>query len=344
MQGGILEPDSILPPAATTTGTVTTDLMPTPQGGVHCQHQASKSPSHEIKKVQLDDSNNSGATLCLFGDGSMSFGSLAPTPFHAPQFTSMPRKAMTEARVHSLSRDSDSMAGPHDQTEVFLMDFGRSLPPTTPIPSISGSQLVGGSVYAPLFPPTIGAAGASLNLAQAEECYTLISECRLLSIGLACGFCQLSGEEAAGQLQVLATAQEILHKPQGDASNTLEESHTPLLMHIMKFDAKLGMYLGDANKDMTDKAKEIWMCIQVMATASDMTPDAHLRFVLFLLDQLLVISLGLSFQQDIPFSLVHGPKAITFQNRASTSHSIPLALDDSGMLSQTPRPPYHQLK
>ena len=56
MQGGMPEPDSALPPAATTTGTVTVDLMPAPQGGVRHQRQASKSPSHKIKKVRLDDS------------------------------------------------------------------------------------------------------------------------------------------------------------------------------------------------------------------------------------------------------------------------------------------------
>ena len=168
-----------------------------------------------------------------------------------------------------------------------------------------------------LFPLTIGAGGATVNLAQVEELYTLTSECRLLSIGLEHGFCQLSGEEAASRLQALATAQKILCKPQGDASNAWEESHMPLLMHVTKFNAKLGTYLGDANKDMTDKAQEIWTRIQAMAMALDMTPDMHLRLTLFLLDRLLVISLGLSFWQDIPFSL---------------------------MLSQTPRPPYHWLK
>ena len=185
-------------------------------------------------------------------------------------------------------------------------------------------------MYALLFPPTIGARGATLNSAQAEELYTLTSECRLLSIGLVHGFCQLSGEEAVGRLQALAATQEILRKPRGDASNALEESHVPLLVHVTKFNAKLGTYLGDANKDMMDKAKEIWMRIQAMAMASDMTPDVHLRLALFLLDQLPVISLGLSFQQDVSFSLAHGPEAITFQNRACTSHSIPPALDDSG--------------
>ena len=98
----------------------------------------------------------------------------------------------------------------------------------------------------------------------------------------------------------------------------------------MKFDAKLGTYLGDANKDMMDKATEIWTGIQAVATVLDMTPDVHLGLALFLLDQLPVISLRLSFCQDIPFSLMHGPKAITFQNRAGTSHSIPLAPDDLG--------------
>ena len=219
MQGGTPEPNSTLPPAATTKGTVTVDLMPAPQGGVCHQHQASKSPSCKIKMARLDDSNSSGATLSLIGDGSTSFKSLAPTPFHEPQFTSMPGKAMTEARAHSLSRDSDSLAGPHDQTEVFPMDFGWPLPPTTPIPSISGSHLVGGSMYAPPFPLTIGTGGATLNSAQVEELYTLSSECRLLSIGLACGFCQLSGEEAVSRLQALATTQEILRKPRGDISN-----------------------------------------------------------------------------------------------------------------------------
>ena len=77
----------------------------------------------------------------------------------------------------------------------------------------------------------------------------------------------------------------------------------PLLMHVTKFNAKLGTYLGDANKDMTDKAEEIWTHIQAMAMALDMSPDAHLGLVLFLLDQLPVISPGLSFWQDIPFSL-----------------------------------------
>ena len=250
MQGGTPEPDSTLPLAATTNGTIATDLMPAPQGGVHHQHQVSKSPSCEIKKVRLDNSNSSGATLSLIGDGSTSFGSLAPTPFCAPQFTSTPGKAMTEARAHSLSRDSNSLAGPHDQMEVFPTDFGRSLPPTTPVPSISESQPVGGSVYAPLFPLTIGTGGTTLNLAQAEELYMLASECRLLSIGLVRGFCQFSGVEAASRLQALATNQEILCKPRGDGSNAWEESYMPLLTHVMKFNAKLGMYLGDANKDV----------------------------------------------------------------------------------------------
>ena len=304
--------------------------MPAPDGGVCHQHQARKSPSREIKKVWLDDSNSSRATLSLIGDGSASFGSLPPTPFHVPQFTSTPGKATTETRAHSLSRDSDSLAGPNDQTEVFPTDFGWSLPPTTPVPSVLGSQPVGGSMYAPLFPLTIGAGGATLNSAQAEELYMLSSECRLLSIGLAHGFCQLSGEEAASRLQALAATQEILCKPQGDASNAWKESYVPLLMHITKFYAKLGMYRGDANKDMTDKAMEIWTCIQATATALDMTPDAHLGLALFLLGRLPMISPGLSFWQDIPLSLACGPEAITFQKKASTSCSTPLALDDSG--------------
>ena len=166
----------------------------------------SKSPSH-------DNSNSSGATLSLIRDGSTSFGSLTPTPFHVPQFTSTPGKAMTEARARSLFGDSDLLAGPHDQTKVFPMDFGWPLPPTTPIPSISGSQLVGSNVYALLFPLTIGTGGTTLNLTQAEELYMLASECRLLSIGLVHSFCQLSEEEAVSRLQALASTQEILHKP-----------------------------------------------------------------------------------------------------------------------------------
>ena len=63
MQGGMLEPDSTLPPAATTTGTIAADLMPAPQGKVRHQCQASKSPSYEIKRAWLEDSNSSGATL-----------------------------------------------------------------------------------------------------------------------------------------------------------------------------------------------------------------------------------------------------------------------------------------
>ena len=329
MQGGTPEPASTLPLAATTNGTVAADLMRAPQGGVHRQCQASKSPSREIKKARLDNSNSSEATLSLIGDGSTSFGSLTPTPVCMPQFTSMPRKAMTEARARSLSRDSDLLAGPHDQTEVFPPDFGQPLPPPMPISSISGSQPVGGSTYALPFPLTIGAGGATLNLAQVEELYTLASECRFLSIGLVRGFCQLSGEEAASRLQALTATQEILHKPRGDPSNAWEESYAPLLTHITKFDATLGTYLDDANKDMTDKATEIWTRIQAMAMASDMTPSAHLGLALFLLDQLPVILPGLSFQ-DIPFSLALGPKAITFQRRADTSCSIPPALDDSG--------------
>ena len=64
--------------------------------------------------------------------------------------------------------------------------------------------------------------------------------------------------------------------------------------------------------------------------ASDMAPNVHIRLTLFLLDRLPVISPGLSFQQDIPFSLVHGPRAITFQNRAGTSLSTPPAPDNLG--------------
>ena len=73
MQGGMPEPDSTLSPAATTDGTVAADLMPAPQGGVHHQCQAGRSPSHKIKKAQLDDSNSSGANLSLIGDRRASF-------------------------------------------------------------------------------------------------------------------------------------------------------------------------------------------------------------------------------------------------------------------------------
>ena len=337
VQGGMLEPDSTLSPAATTNGTITADLMPAPEGRVHHQCPVSRSPSHETKKVWLDDSNSSGATLSLIGDGSASFKSLAPTPVCMPQFTSTPGKATTEARACSLSRDRDSLTGPHDQTEVFLTDFGWPLPPPTPIPSIPGSQPVGGSVYAPPLPLTIDAGSTTLNSAQVEELYTLASECRLLSIRLACGFCQLSGEEAVSRLQALTTAQEILHKPQRDPCNAWEESYVPLIVHVTKLDAKLGMYLDDANKDMTDKAMEIWMRIQAMAMASDMTPNVHLGLALFLLDRLSVISLGLSFWQDIPFSLALGPKAITFQRRASTSRSIPPVPNDLGAAQSNSR-------
>ena len=45
MQGGMPEPDSTLLLAATTTGTVTADLIPAPQGGLHCQRQV-KSKRH----------------------------------------------------------------------------------------------------------------------------------------------------------------------------------------------------------------------------------------------------------------------------------------------------------
>ena len=154
----------------------------------------------------------------------------------------------------------------------------------------------------------------------------LASKCRLHSIGLARVFCQLSEEDVAIRLQPLAAGQEILHKSQGDASNAWEE----LYMHVTKFDAKLGMYLGDANKGMMDKAMEIWMHIQAVAPALDMTPDVHLGLTLFLLDWLPMISPGLSFQQDIPSSLMQRPEAITFQKKAGTSHSTPPVPDDSG--------------
>ena len=50
MQGGMPEPDSTLPLAATTNGTIATDLMPASQGGVCHQCQVSKSPSLKPKR------------------------------------------------------------------------------------------------------------------------------------------------------------------------------------------------------------------------------------------------------------------------------------------------------
>ena len=282
MQGGTPEPDSTLPPTATTTGTIAADLMPASQGGVHHQHQASKSPSHKIKKAQLDDSNSSRATLFLIGDGSVSFRSLTPTAFHTPQFTSTPEKAMTKARAYSLSRDSDSLAGPHDQMEVFLMYFGQSLPPTTLVSSISGSQLVSGSMYAPPFPPTtlrhhteLGTSGGTLHARlqmQAPQC----QPCTQLLPALWGRGCEQVASSSCHPGDPVQAPR--------DTSNAWEESYAPLLTHVTKFNAKLGTYLGDANKDMTDKAKEIWMCIQAMATALDMSPNMHLGLTLFLLD------------------------------------------------------------
>ena len=138
MQGGMPEPDSILLSTATTTGTVAMDLMPAPQGGVCHQCQASKSPSSKIKKAWLDDSSSSGATLSLIRDGSTSFRSLTPTPFHTPQFTSMPGKATTKARVCSLSRDSNHWLAPMIRRKSSQWTSGGHFLPLHPFPASQG--------------------------------------------------------------------------------------------------------------------------------------------------------------------------------------------------------------
>ena len=84
MQGGTPEPDSTLSPAATTNGTVATDLMPVPQGGVCHQHQVSKSPSCKIKKAWLDDSNSSGTTLSLIRTEAHPLEALPQPPLACP--------------------------------------------------------------------------------------------------------------------------------------------------------------------------------------------------------------------------------------------------------------------
>ena len=109
----------------------------------------------------------------------------------------------------------------------------------------------------------------------------------------------------------------------------------------MKFDAKLETYLGDANKDMTDKATEIWTGIQAVATVLDMTPDVHLGLALFLLDRLLVISLGLSFCQDIPFQFdAADPRPLPSRTGPAPPTLFLWHQMIRGTLSQTPRPPY----
>ena len=102
MQGGMPEPNSTLPLAATTEGMVAMDLMPAPQGRVCRQHQVSKSPSHKIEKARLDDSNSSRATLFLIGDSSASLRS--PTQLPSTRPNSPPclgRQQLRLGHVHS---------------------------------------------------------------------------------------------------------------------------------------------------------------------------------------------------------------------------------------------------
>ena len=71
-------------------------------------------------------------------DGSTLFRSLTPTPIRVPQFTSTSGKAKTKARVHSLSRDSDSLAGPMIRWKSSHRTLGGHFLPLHPFPASQG--------------------------------------------------------------------------------------------------------------------------------------------------------------------------------------------------------------
>ena len=213
----------------------------------------------------------------------------------------------------------------------------RSLTPL--VPSIAGSHHVSSTWPPNLFPS--GPSTPRLTIDQANNIFSLASECQVLGLRLAKEFQVLSGLEAIHCNSIQGTAHEMLtlehsvweatysailqddimeaeceamtHRLRSKADAALKEMYKVMYNHQLEYDRQLAAFLKEMETTLSNMRDQVWATVRALTENEGITFDDCLSLALYVLHLLLQISVDVSFQAQIPLLIAYCPESSIYR-------------------------------
>ena len=216
------------------------------------------------------------------------------------------------------------------------------------VPSIAGSHHVSSTWPPNLFPsrPTT----LQLTIDQANNIFSLVSECQAFGVRLAKDFQVLSGLEAIHRNSIQGTAHETLtlghstweaayaailwddimeaeHEAMtlrlhSEADATWKKMHEVMYNHQLEYDRQLADFLKEAEMMLANMRDQIWTAVHTLVESEGMTFEDCLSLMLHVLLLLLQIPMDSSFQTQIPLTIAYCLESSVYRSRHSEQGGV----------------------
>ena len=213
----------------------------------------------------------------------------------------------------------------------------RSLTPS--VPSIAGSHHIS-STWPPNFFPSRSST-LWLTIDQANSIFGLASECHALSVKLAKDFQVLSGLEAIHCNSVQGTVHEMLtlgystreaaytailwdditeaeHEAMtchlhSKADAAWKKMHEVMYNHQLEYDRWLSNFLKEVETMLASMRDQVWTAVHALTENEGITFEDCLNLTLHILLLLLQISVGISYEMQIPLIIAYCPESSVYK-------------------------------
>ena len=207
------------------------------------------------------------------------------------------------------------------------------------VPSIAGSHHVSSTWPPNLFPS--GPSTPRLTIDQANNIFSLASECQVLSLRLAKEFQVLSGLEAIHCNSIQGTEHEMLtlghsaweaaysailwddimeaeceamtHHLRSKADVAWKEMYKVMYNHQLEYDWRLATFLKEMETTLSNMRDQVWATVCALTENEGITFDDCLSLTLYVLHLLLQISVDVSFQTQIPLLIAYCPESSIYR-------------------------------
>ena len=210
---------------------------------------------------------------------------------------------------------------------------------TSSVPSITSSHHVSSTWPPNLFPS--GPSTLRLTIDQANNIFSLASECQVLDVRLAKDFQVLSGMEAIYCNSVQGMAHEMLtlgHSAQeatyvailwdnimeaqheakthhlcSEADAAWKKMHEVMYNHQLEYDRLLAAFLKEMETTLSNMRDQVWTTIRTLAENEGIIFKDCLSLVLHVLHLLPQIPMDVSFQTQIPLTIAYCPESSVYR-------------------------------
>ena len=308
---------------------------------------SAKSVRCKWKEAHTEDTHALNSTLPFSSSGFDGFHSLTGshsnvTKLQPPSITSTPLGLSAPRQWRTTSKESrHSLASLYTSPGFNHPGYPVAGPDnlTPSIPSLAGSHHVLSTW--PTGVSTSGPSSPHLTIDQVNSLFKLATECQALGVKLAKQFQVVSGLETMHCNSIQGMAHETLtlgHSAREAAYSAIlwdrvpdderkamtcclcsetnvacKEMHEMMYNHQLQYDGWLATFLAEAKKALNDMRGKVWAAVHTLAENEGIMFDACLGIALQVLNLLLQIPIDISFQTQIPLTIVYCPESSIYR-------------------------------